>query len=182
MSTSKLKFNEQKATQAVALLILLSDGSRGYKALQKLIYTVERESLVRWGTSLTSDTYASMDNGPILSTILDLMRGRASGIGYWSKYIKEHGGFLTLNENPGTDSLTAAEEALLKEIFEKIGHMPTKELVLATHAYEEWEDPHGSSKPIDVSEILKAGRRSPEEIEEIEEENATLAFFKSLRG
>ena len=44
----------------------------------------------------------------------------------------------------------------------------------------EWEDPKGSSKPIDPVEILKNAKKSDQEIAEIEEELASINSLKSI--
>jgi uncharacterized phage-associated protein len=70
----KLLFNEAKATQAAARLLKLRGGSMSYIKLMKLLYLADREALIRWGRPITTDRYVSMDNGPVLSRIYNLIR------------------------------------------------------------------------------------------------------------
>ena len=46
-----------------------------YMKLIKLLYLADREALLRWGRPITFDAYVSMDRGPVLSSVLDLING-----------------------------------------------------------------------------------------------------------
>jgi hypothetical protein len=65
--------------------------------------------------------------------------------------------------------LSAAQLALLDAIFDEFGGMSRWDLVALTHTLPEWEDPHGSSVPISIGEILRAGSVGESEIGTIEE-------------
>ncbi|MCX6915882.1 MAG: Panacea domain-containing protein, partial [Verrucomicrobia bacterium] len=59
--------------------------------LIKLLYLADRTALLRWGRPITTDTYVSMDRGPVLSRVLDLatdedLPGQTS---IWAKHITE---------------------------------------------------------------------------------------------
>ena len=45
-----------------------------YLKLIKMLYFLDREALLRWGRPVTTDRYVSMDNGPVVSRIYDLIR------------------------------------------------------------------------------------------------------------
>ena len=68
----RLPFNEKKATQAAAHLLKLRGGKMSYMKLIKLLYLADREAILAWGRPITTDGYASMDRGPVLSRVLDL--------------------------------------------------------------------------------------------------------------
>ena len=79
-----LRFNEAKATQAAACLLKLRGGQMSYLKLVKLLYLADREALLRWDRPITTDRYVSMDNGPVLSRVLNLINGSyESTTGIW---------------------------------------------------------------------------------------------------
>src|SRR5437879_5045314 len=83
-----LRFDEVKATEATALFLALRGGQMHYMKLIKLLYMADRIALQRWGIPITTDSYVSMDHGPVVSNIYDLIRRRAEAAS-WSQYISE---------------------------------------------------------------------------------------------
>jgi hypothetical protein len=49
-----------------------------------------------------------------------------------------------------------------------------------SHTLPEWRNPHGSSLPIEIRDILKAEKRPQEEIDEIESALCNLEFVETL--
>ncbi len=85
-----LRFDEEKATEAAALILSLRGGQMHYMKLIKLLYLLDREALSRWGIPVTTDTYVSMDHGPVVSAIYNLIRrvqsrhrGRSTSLPQW---------------------------------------------------------------------------------------------------
>jgi len=176
-------FNEAKATQAAAYLLKLRGGRMSYMKLIKLLYLVDREALIRWGRPVTTDRYVSMDRGPVLSNVLDLIsQGPAPGTeSVWDRYISEPIGYeVRLRQEAPTDELSPAEIILIEEIFRKYGHMSRWELVDRVHELPEWQDPEGGAIPIRYADILKASGKSPDEIEAILAELDNVAAVESL--
>src|ERR1022692_3131806 len=87
----KLLFNEAKATQAATQFLRLRGGRISYIKLIKLLYLADREALIRWGRPITTDCYVSMDVGPVVSRIYDLIRNEPSpnSVKIWSKFISD---------------------------------------------------------------------------------------------
>jgi uncharacterized phage-associated protein len=166
-----MPFKEKKATEAAAFLLKLRGGKMSYLKLIKLLYLADREALSRWGFSLTNDTHVSMPHGPVVSNTYNLMIDEADKP-FWSRYITPPLGEyeIALREDCPTDELSRAEEKLLTEIFEQYGHLTRWQLRDFTHTLPEWHDPHGSSVPISVREILQATGVSPADIEIITNE------------
>ena len=153
-----LRFDEAKATQAAAWFLKLRGGQMHYVKLIKLLYLTDREALLRWGVPVTTDRHVSMDNGPVTSRILNLItEDRPKPV--WSEYISAPLGeyeVKLLKEAP-TDRLSPAEEKLMQEIFEQYGRRSRWDLIdNVMHKLPEWQDPHGSSIPISIREILEA--------------------------
>ena len=169
---TKLVFREDRATQAAAFLLKLNKKRIGipvmrYIKLIKLMYLADREALLRLGHMITYDRLVSMDNGPVLSRVLDLIKGRASG-SYWSRYISRWPHWwVLLTSDPSTSQLSVAEEKILQELFQKYGHLGWRKLIDVSHRLPEWKDPHGSALTIEPREVLISQNVSAEEADEI---------------
>jgi uncharacterized phage-associated protein len=169
-----LKFDERKATEATALLLSLRGGQMHYMKLIKLLYLADRRALLRWGIPITTDTYTSMDHGPVVSTIYNLIRRLIKGQ-TWEEYISPPMGDankeIALQKQFKLSRLSRAEEKLIKEVFNKYGHWNRYKLRdFVMHKLPDWHDPEGTSIPISISDILKAGGEKEEEIKAIEKE------------
>jgi uncharacterized phage-associated protein len=171
-----LRFDEAKATQAAAFFLDLRGGQMHYIKLIKLLYLTDREALLRWGAPVTTDRHASMDNGPVTSRILNLIiEDKPKPI--WAQYISAPLGEyeVKLLQKAPTDRLSRAEENLMREIFEQYGHRNRWDLIdNVMHQLPEWRDPKGTSIPIELRDILKAGGESDEDIRAIIRELYTV--------
>ena len=179
----RLRFNEKKATQAAAILLQLCGGVMSYMKLIKLLYLADREALLRWGRPITTDRYFSMDHGPVLSRVLDLVTdGDHPGTpSIWASHISAPSNFeVQLRCDAGRDELSAAEVALLGEVWQQHSAKSRWDLVELTHKLPEWKDPLGGAVPIAFRDILKAGGKTDLESAAIEEELEGLALADSL--
>lgn len=181
----RLRFNERKATQAAACLLRLRGGEMSYMKLIKLLYLADRAALLQWGRPITTDSYVSMDRGPVLSRVLDLatdeeLPGHAS---VWAGHITEPAHYsVRLRKDPGDDELSEAETQLLDQIFQQHGRKTRWELVDLTHKLPEWKNPQGSAIPIQYRDILKAAGKTDIEIAAVEDELEGLALAENLLG
>ncbi len=154
-----------------------------YLKLIKLLYLLDREALLRWGRPVTTDRHVSMDNGPVVSRIYDLIREEpAPGTDpIWRHYISAPQEYeVALIAEPLIDELSTAEEELIQEIFSKYGKMTRWDLVRISHDLPEWQDPHGSAIPIEYRDILRAGKKTESEIAAVEAELESLATTEAL--
>jgi uncharacterized phage-associated protein len=164
-----MPFDERKATEAAAFLLRLRGGRMSYLKLIKLLYLADRAALSRWGFTITNDRHVSMPHGPVVSNTYNLMIDEADKP-IWARYITPPLGnyeIATTDETCPTGTLSRAEERLLTEIFDQFGRMNRWDLRDYTHALPEWHDPHGSSLPISVPEILEAQGVAAEDVEAI---------------
>ena len=153
--------------------------------LIKLLYLADREALLRWGRPITTDRYFSMDRGPVLSRVMDLVTdGEDPGAPcIWASHISGPANFeVQLRSDAGRDELSDAELALLDEVFRDHGGKSRWELVDLTHKLPEWKDPQGSTVPITYRDILKAGGKTELEIASIEDELEGVAFAETVFG
>lgn len=169
------RFREDKTTQAAARLLKLGGGKMNHMKLIKLLYLAERKALIEWGRPITFDSYVSMPHGPVLSFTLDKINGAAPPRGeapsYWQQFISEreyHEVRLLQDEVPN-DQLSPAEEQAIDDVFAEFGHMSQYELRDYTHKLGEWQDPDGSSRPIQIRDILLAEGLSEDDVRDVED-------------
>jgi uncharacterized phage-associated protein len=178
-----LRFNERRATEAAARFLKLRGGRMSYLKLIKLLYLLDREALLRWGRPVTTDRYVSMDKGPVVNRIFDLIREEpAPGTDpVWRHFISAPGGYeVTLIAEPETEELSRSEESLIEEIFTKHGRQSRWELVNLSHELPEWQNPNGSEIPIQYRDILRAGNKTESEVAVAEAELEALAAAEAM--
>lgn len=183
MNSMVLRFNERRATEAAAKFLGLRGGRMSYLKLIKLLYLLDREALLRWGRPVTTDRYVSMDNGPVVSRICDLIREEpVPGTNpVWRQYISAPSDYeVTLIAQPEADELSRAEESLIEEIFAKYGNLSRWDLVNLSHNLAEWQNPNGSAIPIEYRDILRAGSKTESEIAAVESELEALAAAEAM--
>ncbi len=158
-------FSEEKVTHMASYLLIKRGGRMSYMKLLKLLYLAEREGLVKWGETMSGDKFVSMPRGPVMSSTYDLMQNRST---VWNNFIKSEANHeVSIKNNvleDDLDELSIAEIKILDSIFEQFGKMGRWDLVEYTHnKCKEWQDPDGSSFPINPSDILLAKGLSEEQ-------------------
>jgi len=180
----RFKFNEIKTTEAVGLLLKENGGKMNYMKLIKLLYLADREALSRWARPITGDFYVSMDRGPVLSKVLDIINsGKAPGVdSYWHKYISPPAGYeVAIIEVPAADVLSKRERELLLSIYEKYKPFDEWEMVKICHdTLPEWQDPEGSSIPIRIEDILRELGKTERDIALIDDEVSDLNYVAAI--
>jgi uncharacterized phage-associated protein len=154
-----------------------------YLKLIKLLYLLDREALLRWSRPVTTDRYVSMDNGPVVSRIFDLIREEPppGTDPVWRHFISAPSNYeVSLTAEPEIDELSPAEESLIEEVFAQYGKLSRWNLVDLSHGFAEWQDPKGSAIPIEYRDILRAGNKTESEIAAIESELEALAAAEAM--
>jgi len=162
-----MRFDEQKVTEAAALLLQLRGGCMHYIKLIKLLYIADRQAFSEWGIPISNDNYVSMDHGPVLSQTYNLIK---DGGRFWSSYISAPFGDYEIQLNTTLQNkrkLSPAEEDMLSKVFDEFGRENRWKIVDFVHTLPEWKDPGGGSIPISISEILHALNESEENIRAI---------------
>lgn len=178
-----LLFNEAKATQAAARLLTLRGGAMSFVKLIKLLYLADREALIRWGHPITTDRYVSLDNGPVVSRVYDLIRNEAppNTFRIWRKFISGPEDYsVRLLGDPGSGELSRPEQELIDEVFAQHGRQNRWAIVDYTRSLPEWTNPDGGAMPIEVREILTAAHKTEVEISEIEEALESAALVERI--
>ena len=162
----RFPYNPVKAAQAAAQLIILGGGKMDTWVLIKLLYLADRAALMESGQSVTNDRMVSLPHGPVLSGILDHVNWNERP---WRDYISERTHHILSLEHahPDDGELSEYDGHILARVFKEYGHLDRTELRTLTHSLPEYEDPDGSSLPIDPADILRFAGKSDAEIEDI---------------
>ncbi len=185
----KLRLDIDKAIAATAYLIQKAGGRYDVFVLLKTLCWADRTALIRHGRTITGDKLVSMDKGPVVSGIYDLIKGKEiarppDALTKWRKYITEgESHSLRVKDAPEMGFLSVREMEILDDAFRTISEVPPYWLSDWMHVnFPEWKDPEGSSAAIDPIEILKTAQKSNEEIQAIEEEISAVNRMKDFLG
>ena len=186
----QFKFNPEKAVQAAALLLKLHKNIRNketmaYLGLLKMLYVSDRLALDRMDQPITGDRYFSMKNGPVLSIVYDLIKGKpvSDALEMWSQFISPRKKYdVSLISDPGDEELCEEEEDIIREVYSKLGHLDPFIVAEWTHFFPEWKmpNPTNSRVRIEVEELLRCLGRSSEEIENIRLEALREAYLDEV--
>ncbi len=78
--TIKFRFHPEKAVEAAAILLKLHGKPMKYLGLLKMLYIADRLALKTMDQPITGDRYVSMDYGPVLSGVYDLIIRTTRGL------------------------------------------------------------------------------------------------------
>lgn len=183
----RFRFNERKTAQAAAYMLRKRGNSRTYGELIKLLYLSDRKAILDRGLPITGDRLVSMPHGPVLGTTYTIVcEGQTDGLGQaWHQYISAPTEYRVralnqFHDKEDVDELSRYEIAVLDEIDDQFGHMTFAALREFTHELPEWEDPHGSSRPILPEEILRSASRSQEQIDQVDADAEELWYMGAL--
>jgi uncharacterized phage-associated protein len=176
----QFRFHPEKAVEAAAILLKLHGKPMKHLGLLKMLYIADRLALQSMDQPITGDHYVSMDYGPVLSGVYDLIKGQAvdNALPLWSKFISpRQQTFISLKSDPGNEDLCEEEEEIIHQVYKTFGHLNPFDVAEWTHDLPEWRDPHGSAIPIAIEDILKNVGKTNEEIQEIQQEAIREAYL-----
>lgn len=176
-------FDIRKSIAAAGFLCSLNGGRLNVLHLIKMLYAADRTALLKWHRTITGDKFVSMQHGPVLSRIYDLIRGTAQGpdMAAWAiLFNPRYANTVSLKAQPDLGPLSERELDLLRESFAKFAHVPVGKLIDFLHnVLPEWKDPGPSSAPIDPRTILLSAGLSEERVAQVERE---LHFAQSAKA
>lgn len=153
-------FNVRKAAQVAAFFALKQGGQIYVLKLVKLIYLSDRKFMGKYDVPIIGDQLVSMTHGPVNSMTYDYVKGTAESA-EWDQFVSDRAGHMVgianrdLSEE-NLDELSDAEVRILEETWAEFGHMGRFDLRDYTHVHcPEWDDPHGSSIPIQYAHVFK---------------------------
>jgi uncharacterized phage-associated protein len=188
-------FDPHKAAQAAAFLLHKAGGTLEVIKLVKLLYLAERASLLQFGEPLMGDRLVSMQHGPVVSIAYDQMKGAGNppAQAIWDSWMDARAGnqialrseknkLLLMND---LLALSDSDEAVLQQVWLQYGAMDAWALRDLTHtaAVPEWQDPNGSSLPIDYETLFETNGKSKSQakaiIHRLREQTAAAHAFKA---
>jgi len=155
------RFRFDRALQATAYLVKKAGDEANVIRLMKLLYIADREYLLSYGEMITGDRIFAMDRGPVLSIVLDLIRGKGKReqVRKWAEYLQTIDSIqrIRLLKEPNTGSLCCASREMLDKVYARYGHLDKYEIVDLTHDFPEWIKYYneGTSTPIPWVDILQ---------------------------
>lgn len=181
-------YSAAKVVQMAAIFTQKQGGRINVLKLTKLLYLADREAVAKHGRPISYDRPVSMPHGPVLSCTLDLLNGFAGGPAgaQWEEWVSCRSNYdVSVNRlfsRADLDELSDADLEVLEGVWRKFGHMDRWTLSEWTHEHcSEWQDPHGSSKPIEeVSRLIAVGiaaKEAQELADEVEAEREIDAQF-----
>ena len=180
--TMLLNFNIDKAIAAAAYLIEREGGKDGMFILLKKLYYADRIALIRWGSPITGDKLASLEKGPVVSGIYDLLKGNGTqkNLVKWDDAIQRAHLTISVRKSPDQGLLSEREKQVLEESRRTINGIHGSVADWLHKHCPEWTDPGRSSRPIDPSTILRLAKKSEEEIRSLEEANEEIRVLRRL--
>ena len=134
--------------------------------LIKLLYLSERECIGGHGVTICDDKLFSLPRGPVLSHTYDLLAGKTNAAQEdWLKWIDASDTFdIKIKDNKTVirkdlGRLSQLDHDIMQKIWDTFGSMTADQLSDYTHNPEkipEWQNPHGSSLPIEYEDVFKA--------------------------
>jgi len=175
--------------------------------LIKLLYLAERQFILDAGESMTDDDLVNMPKGPALSKTLNLLnllekqtpasakprkqkRNTDWNWTYYFEFAPEYNFQLRPQVSDAEieelyfHGFSDLDEEVLDKIWAKFGSWTQNRLIAYTHKLPEWEDPQGSSKPIDYKTILLGSgkynaHKARQLAEAISDEKIALAWIRN---
>lgn len=115
-------------------------------AILKLFFFAQRYHLRAYGRLIAKDRFVAMDNGPVSSIALDIMRENFCQIleddkEFSKKIIHSYGKYLVqaISDIQEYDELSETDIEALNFALENFGNMDQWQLVNTTHKYPEWK-------------------------------------------
>ncbi len=172
-------FDQNKAIAAITYLLRLSGNTCDKYWLNKVLYYIERESLIRTAQPMFFDELFSLPFGPIVSAINDGIDSTAyDATSPWSACFQlVDKKTIKLIKDANYDIFSPFEEELIKDIFQKFKGLSFKQMHDFFHALPENKETT-SRITISYQEILQHNNFKQDEIESILQE---IQYFSSLK-
>lgn len=172
MNTKRLpKFREDKALAALSKLLEMKGGEADRYWLCKVMYFIERRSLIESGQPMFFGKLFSLPYGPIVSEVNDLLKKSTDSSipSTWGNYLKIEDNTVKLIARPDQSCLSRFEEEIIAKEFLEHKDDKFKDIAGFSHKLPEYETTE-SHRIIEYENILKESGASKEEIKETIEE------------
>ena len=171
------RFNKERLVEIV-LYVLNKTGELDYYTLLKTIYFAELKHLAKWGQRITTDDVCAMPYGPVLSHLLDAIKGNAreselsSMLQKVFKFASEDASNVMLPlRKANEDYLSKSEKEALEESIKENANLSFEQLKNKSHDaiwYKNYHEGKGK-KIISTLDMAKSAHASKAIIEYIKE-------------
>jgi len=156
--------NEIKVSQIAGYILSKEDEqTMSILKLMKLLYFVDKTSLIKYGCPVSYDNMMAMPFGMVLSNTYNLASGTVkSKPNGWESWIsdKQNHNVSLKKQNTSIESFDELSEAdieIVDEVWQQYGDKNQWELADMQHDPKicpEWKDPQGSSIPVSYDDIF----------------------------
>lgn len=152
----------KKIIQAVSYLLNKKAKALDKLKIVKLLYLADKYHLLKYGKTVTEDDYYAMQNGPVGSTVLnvlsyDKLNLSETEYNYAKSLFDEtsKNSFISKEQKVKYLMLSETDKDALDFVINNYGKMNTWDLVKFTHKYPEWKC---------YEELLRGGKSRREKI------------------
>jgi uncharacterized phage-associated protein len=150
----------------------------------KMLYLADKKAFVTWGKTITGDSFVSLPRGPVLSKTYNLFKGIGTpkNLKEWNSYFSETvNNAIRLLRPANVEKLSEEEMEILENARKEVNSCAPWDVAEWLHqTCPEWNDPHGSSRPIDPTVILRNAGRTEDEIRMIEESTESYNHLEDV--
>jgi uncharacterized phage-associated protein len=125
--------------------LLTKLGTTDKLKLVKLMFLADKLHLIRYGRTITGDTFLAIPNGPVGSMAKDVLSGEMGFLSqndhsFCEQFIEQSGNYdyRTGEKRADFGLLSKSDYKILDEIILKFGKFDKWQLVKLTHKYPEW--------------------------------------------
>lgn len=175
-------FDIRKAIAAAGVICQRKGGSFDMLKLIKAIYLADKWALLEWHRPITGDSFYSLENGPIVSRIYDLIRGRVVGPemdAWYAVFHPRFGDTVSVKGEVNLKPLSRREKAMLERAAAFVDGMTIGELIDYMHSLPEWKAPGKSSIRIEPKSLFYHENLGEEAVEEIERDVEDFMIAKA---
>lgn len=172
----QLNFRRQPALAAL-LFVVNELCRRGVKAdfikVFKVLYFADQAHLVKYGRSITGDTYVAMNRGPVPSRLYDMIKA-VRGDSFFDEEGANYKQFFTVNgyelqpqANPDMNHLSATDVRELNDSLEKYAMIDSLALSEQSHGFAWYQADR--DRYMDAANIMREAGASDEVIDHVAE-------------
>ncbi|MBP5583486.1 MAG: SocA family protein [Bacteroidales bacterium] len=162
----------QKLIEIVAYILNRNDGQMDYYNLIKECYIADRIAIENTGYAMTGDTYVSMNRGPVLKNLYNLIKKQNSDKNQqqlWNDFFSTCEHKIKLTQDIAHEKLSRFEINVLNDVcqrFYKYSYAQMKEFSHREGVFPEWQFVNkGEEKPIAMEDIMRALKFSEKDIQ-----------------
>ena len=174
-----IQLNFRKQTALAALLFVANELCRrniktDFIKIFKILYYADQSHLVKYGRSITGDTYVAMERGPVPSRIYDIIKAvrgdsffREEGTPYRRLFTVVGNYELQPQSKPDMDQLSATDVRELTDSLDKYAQIDSFALSEQSHGPAWWQA--DKDRYMDAANIMREAGANEELIKHVAE-------------